>query len=175
MGDVPNDNALKVSRRSFVAGGTAALVATSLPAGAAIKPDDNVVNFMKTAAVLTGIEINKSYFQLAEVFMKALDEVTTSEEQAIRKDLVEYFKDKPLGMSGDEITSLLKSKGDGYIDQGKKIAKLWYTGKITLKDGSERVITYDEALVWQACDFTKPPATCGGLFGYWQHPYAKGA
>ncbi len=29
-------------------------------------------------------------------------------------------------------------------------------------------ISYDEALTWQACTFTKPSATCGGPFGYWQ-------
>lgn len=31
-------------------------------------------------------------------------------------------------------------------------------------------ISYDEALTWQACSFTKPSATCGGPFGYWQDP-----
>ncbi|WP_417598906.1 hypothetical protein [Oceanospirillum sp.] len=31
-------------------------------------------------------------------------------------------------------------------------------------------ISYDEALTWQACTFTKPSATCGGPFGYWQDP-----
>ncbi len=31
-------------------------------------------------------------------------------------------------------------------------------------------ISYDEALTWQACSFTKPSATCGGHFGYWQDP-----
>lgn len=31
-------------------------------------------------------------------------------------------------------------------------------------------INYDEALTWQACSFTKPSATCGGPFGYWQDP-----
>jgi len=30
-------------------------------------------------------------------------------------------------------------------------------------------INYDEALTWQACQFTKPSATCGGPFGYWAY------
>ena len=32
------------------------------------------------------------------------------------------------------------------------------------------VFNYDEALVWQACRFTKASATCGGPFGYWHLP-----
>lgn len=34
-------------------------------------------------------------------------------------------------------------------------------------------INYDEALTWQACLFTKPSATCGGPFGYWQYAPAN--
>jgi hypothetical protein len=41
------------------------------------------------------------------------------------------------------------------------------------QDGGEnpkvsKVVTYNDALAWTVCfDFTKPPATCGGPFGYW--------
>lgn len=44
---------------------------------------------------------------------------------------------------------------------------------LTSKDFTDNVIgqiSYDEALTWQACTFTKPSATCGGPFGYWQDP-----
>src|SRR5262245_49020473 len=37
------------------------------------------------------------------------------------------------------------------------VARALYTGVVQGPDGP-RVITYSAALVWQACDFTKPPA-----------------
>ncbi|HEY3179463.1 MAG TPA: sugar dehydrogenase complex small subunit [Casimicrobiaceae bacterium] len=48
-----------------------------------------------------------------------------------------------------------------------------YTGTI---DGPKGVIviSYDQALVWQACGWTKPNAFCGGQTNYWADPPAGG-
>nr|WP_230989670.1 sorbitol dehydrogenase family protein [Devosia faecipullorum] len=42
----------------------------------------------------------------------------------------------------------------------------WYTGVAETKGGDE-VVTYTEALMWEALDFTKPMGWCGGETGYW--------
>jgi hypothetical protein len=46
-----------------------------------------------------------------------------------------------------------------------------YTGTV---DGSKGtiVVSYDRALVWQACGWTKPNAFCGGQTNYWADPPA---
>ncbi|MEO5764452.1 MAG: sugar dehydrogenase complex small subunit [Casimicrobiaceae bacterium] len=41
-----------------------------------------------------------------------------------------------------------------------------YTGTVTTPRGP-RVISYDQALVWQALPWTKPNAFCGGETNYW--------
>lgn len=45
---------------------------------------------------------------------------------------------------------------------------LWLTGMTTdASKGTQSVVSYTDAAVWQALPFTKPAAQCGGAFGYW--------
>jgi predicted ArsR family transcriptional regulator len=44
-----------------------------------------------------------------------------------------------------------------------------YTGVVETPQGP-RVVSYDQALVWQACGWTKPNAFCGGSTNYWSAP-----
>jgi hypothetical protein len=45
---------------------------------------------------------------------------------------------------------------------------LWLTGMTTdPAKGTQSVVSYTDAAVWQALPFTKPAAQCGGAFGYW--------
>ncbi len=44
-----------------------------------------------------------------------------------------------------------------------------YTGTVDTPKGPV-VISYDQALVWQACAWTKPNAECGGMTNYWVDP-----
>jgi hypothetical protein len=45
----------------------------------------------------------------------------------------------------------------------------WFSG---VAGGATVSETWDDALAWKACTFTKPPATCGGQTGYWAKPPA---
>jgi hypothetical protein len=45
----------------------------------------------------------------------------------------------------------------------------WFSG---VPGGATVSETWDDALAWKACTFTKPPATCGGQTGYWAKPPA---
>lgn len=47
---------------------------------------------------------------------------------------------------------------DIYID--------WYSG-IRTRNGEQEVVTYTDALLWEALDYTKPQGVCGGDTGYW--------
>ena len=44
-----------------------------------------------------------------------------------------------------------------------------YTGTVDGPNGTI-VVSYDQALVWQACGWTKPNAFCGGQTNYWADP-----
>lgn len=45
----------------------------------------------------------------------------------------------------------------------------WYTGVSPDQDDLQ-MVTYTDALIWQAMDYTKPMAYCGGEVGYWADP-----
>jgi hypothetical protein len=45
----------------------------------------------------------------------------------------------------------------------------WYSGVQQTASGEE-VVTYTEALIWDALDYTKPQGWCGGDTGYWALP-----
>jgi len=47
-----------------------------------------------------------------------------------------------------------------------------YTGTVEGPKGTI-VVSYDQALVWQACGWTKPNAFCGGSTNYWANPPAN--
>ena len=45
------------------------------------------------------------------------------------------------------------------------IAAYWYTGQVAAT--GETVVTYRDALGWEALKFTRAPGMCGGAFGFW--------
>ena len=47
----------------------------------------------------------------------------------------------------------------------------WYSG-VSPDPGADEVITYTDALMWEAMSFTKPMGYCGGETGYWAEPPA---
>lgn len=122
-------------------------------------PDD----FLVLSSKLTGIPLDNSYIELGNRIWTALTPTAAAE-----KDLRELFFFMRMG----------KEDWETYIKATKKnvlagkVALIWYTGAVdfTATTGGERVITYDNALAWRACTFTKPPANCGGPFGYWHDP-----
>lgn len=52
-----------------------------------------------------------------------------------------------------------------------EIVEAWYTGVSPDPDDLE-VLTYTDALLWRAMDYTKPMGYCGGAMGYWAEPPA---
>lgn len=57
---------------------------------------------------------------------------------------------------------------DGDAEPGLEtsIISNWYTG-VAETAGGDEVVTYTDALMWDALDFTKPMGWCGGETGYW--------
>ncbi|GAB5460466.1 sugar dehydrogenase complex small subunit [Hoeflea alexandrii] len=69
----------------------------------------------------------------------------------------------------DELASLV----DGTDNQelADEIVAAWYSG-VSPDPDSNDVLTYTDALMWQAMSFTKPMGYCGGAMGYWAEPPA---
>ncbi len=67
----------------------------------------------------------------------------------------------------DDISALAAGKSDD--DLANSIVTSWYTGESPDPDDLQ-VLTYTDALIWAAMDYTKPLAFCGGGVGYWADP-----
>lgn len=67
----------------------------------------------------------------------------------------------------EAISALADGKNDDAM--ANEIVAAWYTGVSPDPDDLD-VITYTDALMWQAMDYTKPLAYCGGGMGYWAEP-----
>ena len=67
----------------------------------------------------------------------------------------------------DDLTALAEGAEDQALSN--EIAAAWYSGVSPDPDDLE-VLTYTDALMWQAMDYTKPMAYCGGPMGHWADP-----
>lgn len=61
------------------------------------------------------------------------------------------------------------AQGDTDTEIANSIVSAWYTGESPNPDDLQ-VLTYTDALIWDAMDYTKPMAYCGGAMGYWADP-----
>lgn len=71
---------------------------------------------------------------------------------------------------GEEIAALIN--GGANPELTNNIVAAWYSGASPDPD-SEEVVTYLDALMWQAMSYTKPMGVCGGATGYWADPPAN--
>ncbi|UYN96733.1 MAG: hypothetical protein KIT25_07325 [Enhydrobacter sp.] len=60
---------------------------------------------------------------------------------------------------------LERIKGEGLEEAANLVVAAWYSGMV-----GGTVVTYTDALAWNAVPFTKPNGSCGGAFGYWAQP-----
>ena len=67
----------------------------------------------------------------------------------------------------DDISALAAGNSDDEL--ANSIVASWYTGESPDPDDLQ-VLTYTDALIWKAMDYTKPLAFCGGGVGYWADP-----
>lgn len=70
---------------------------------------------------------------------------------------------------GPALAALLRDPTASGHPAGENLVTAWYSGVYETGRG-EAVATFTDALVWNALDFTKPFASCGGETGYWAEP-----
>jgi hypothetical protein len=158
-----------LASRRTVLGGLALLGAAAMlpgsPAAATASTTGSPTGFMAASSRLTGIALSGSYLQLADQLWAELIKLDGSES---------LDRVVALAASADSDEALQRRLiDDGLMPSAQRIIRAWYTGMIDIPDSGRpgltatKVVTYNDAVVWAACSFTKPPATCGGPFGYW--------
>ncbi|UEM24994.1 sorbitol dehydrogenase family protein (plasmid) [Skermanella mucosa] len=164
MTDAPHSPA-EPTRRDVLAGmaGVAALVLA--PAGVAASPG-GVSPLLQASSRLTGIALDSSYLELADTVWSTL--APTYGAPVLQK-LVQAVNAAPADRPLKDVLS-----EQGLLPAGQALATTWYTGGSAVDQG-KTVLFYDDALMWRACAFTKPPANCGGQFGYWEQAWTPGA
>ena len=101
-----------------------------------------------------------------EAFL-ALSQKLVGQDELIEEIAAEMLKAFAAAGRMDVISELAESNSNDAV--ADEIVAAWYTGESPDPDDPE-VLTYTEALIWQAMDYTKPLAVCGGGVGYWGEP-----
>ena len=140
-----------ITRRNLILGSTsAATVVVALPPVAQPRETITLEEFRALSASLTGVEAGR------------LDPTGATK-------MLDGFIS--LGR-GPDLAALADEPGADKGPLADSNVAAWYSGRYPSGSGMA-VIDLNQALVWTALDFTKPPGVCGGETGYWAEPYQK--
>lgn len=138
--------------------GLAALVASGyVPAGLAQAAPRSLSapGFKAMSATLTGFAYTDA--KLADTMLSALSDAVGAAKLAKIADLASVVApdrlEAELGIAGVEQAAVA-------------VVAALFSGVVDTPKGPV-VITYDQALAWQAVPWTKPNAVCGGVTNYW--------
>jgi hypothetical protein len=165
MSDAQAPPAKEPNRRdvlsALASAGALALAPASAVAAMVDGRNGGITPLLAISSKLTGIELDASYLDLARTVWDALAPVhgVPALESLVRV-VAHAAPDRPLK---DVLVE------HGLLSVAQALTSTWYTGASATVGGP--VLFYDDALMWRACAFTKPPATCGGEFGYWEHAW----
>jgi len=65
------------------------------------------------------------------------------------------------------LAALVAGASDSELESA--IVAAWYSGLYDTGQG-KAVAGFEQALLWKALTYTKPPSDCGGEMGYWSQP-----
>jgi hypothetical protein len=103
----------------------------------------------------------------AEQFIALSARLTGAEAASLDTTMAEKLRLSMLATGRGPGLVLLST--DTQVDTGtvaNDVVAAWYSGVVDTADG-QAVAGFTEALMWNALDFTKPFAYCGGETGYW--------
>lgn len=142
--------ALSVTRRAWMMGSTGAALA--LAAGLSPGP----------AAALEAIDLDAFRRLSARLTGAVLSDLDAQSAATILDGLLSLGRGADLARLATDATA---SSGSLAND----VVAAWYSG-IANSDRGEVLAAFTGALVWNALDYTKPFASCGGETGYWAEP-----
>ena len=152
-----------MNRRELLQGLVALASSGWLPpafAQSAASPTLSPTQFSATSIACTGYTFGDP--RVATAMLRALNDAVG------RANLIRLAK-LAINTLPAQLDAALKAAG---LERSAEIAvAALYTGSVDSPKGTI-VISYDQALVWQACGWTKPNAFCGGQTNYWADPPA---
>ena len=147
-----------MNRRKLLQGLAALASSGWLPAAFAQgspSPTLSPAQFSATSTACTGYVFDDP--RVANAMLRALND-SVGRENLIR--IARLAINTPPG----QLDAALKAAG--MERTAEIVVAALYTGTVDGPKGTI-VISYDQALVWQACGWTKPNAFCGGQTNYW--------
>jgi hypothetical protein len=147
-------NALSPHRRRLLQGLGALVAAGYVPAGIA-QAAPSASQFTAMSRTLTGYVYADA--QTANALLHALSTAVGASNLAKVANLAS-------SVAPDQLDATLASAGLQHA--AATIVTALYSGVVDTPKGPV-VITYDQALGWQAVPWTKPNAVCGGVTDYW--------
>lgn len=150
--DAGPDGSVDEDRRRLLAG-LAALAASAL--AGPLRAQAPGVDLASLSKPLTGYT-----FADAATASAMLDALT----EAVGENALRRIASIAAATPADRLAGELSA--GGLAAQAEIVVAALFTGQVDTPKGT-RVISYDNALVWQALAWTKPNAWCGGETGYW--------
>ena len=148
-------SAARMTRREVLKGLAALSASGWMPAAVAQGAPLAPAQFSAACIAYTGYAFDDP--QVAAAMLRALDQ---SVGRANLARLAALAAKTPPG----ELDAALRAAGLAGI--AEVVVMALYSG-VVAGPGGLYVVTYDNALVWQACAWTKPNAFCGGATNYW--------
>lgn len=93
-----------------------------------------------------------------------LSEELTARDQLSESIGTDFFKAFTATNRAEDLAELADGAEDR--DLANSVVASWYSG-VSPDPDDLKVVSYTDALMWDAMDFTKPQAVCGGEMGYW--------
>ena len=147
-----------MNRRELLQGLAALATSGWLPATfaqSASSPTLSPSQFSATSIACTGYTFDDP--RVATAMLRALN------DSVGRANLIRLAK-LAINTPPGQLDAALKTAG--MERTAEIVVAAFYTGTVDGPKGAI-VISYDQALVWQACGWTKPNAFCGGQTNYW--------
>ena len=137
-------------RRQVLALFAAAAGVALLPPAAAVGAP--TADFLAASNTLNGLP--------SDLDPAILDRMFRALREAVGTEPLRHLAAVVARHDGDALDAAIAAAG---LDQAANtVVAAWYSGIVTAPDGTRRAILRDDALVWTALDFTKPPAQCAG-------------
>jgi hypothetical protein len=136
------------------------------PAGAK-PPTDELAGFVNLSKLVTGAE--QLPLQLAPRYLEALNSAGLPMSPSRFVRLAGFADGRgPATLSALERSRAFERKGAKVTVEA--VAAAWWSGMVPNGEGGQRVISYNEALVWRALPYAMPPSVCLGAVNAWSEP-----
>jgi hypothetical protein len=158
-----------LSRRAFVGLSLGALAELALGCGGPHRAPrrEQLEGFVKLSRVVTGADELPT--RHARAYLEALDKAPLKLHPTELVDRAGYSRRRgPASLAALRRSRAFSAPGAEACAQA--IAAAWWSGTVPERGGGGRVVTYADALVWQAIPWGHPPTECLGATGAWAQP-----